>query len=256
MTSLPEALEIPDDTATTASTPLDNFDLSPTPALALSADEQIDLEQQAEFFLALGQDESAVDLLNASVRGGVGSSQPTYLKLLEIHRRRGERDAYESIRELHDRRFDDLAPCWADDPTEARGLDDHPEVMRRIESAWRGNPSSVMELIQSLIASNENAARPLDLPALADLQFLHQLARSVLDESGDSPVEASAAPRVDLLLPLSHINEPRSVVAAAIGSIRKSGEGGGAVVMGDSKASDIDLELDFPSPAADPKPLQ
>ena len=124
--------------------------------------------------------------------------------------------------------------------------------MRQIESAWRGNPSSATELIQSVMASNEWAASPLDLPAMADLQFLYQLARSVRDESGDGPDEPSADPLVDLLLPLSHSDESRSVVAAAIGSIWNPGEG--AAGKGDSNASDIDLELDFLSPPPEPKP--
>ena len=124
--------------------------------------------------------------------------------------------------------------------------------MRQIESAWRGNPSSATELIQSVMASNEWAASPLDLPAMADLQFLYQLARSVRDESGDGPVEPSADPLVDLLLPLSHSDESRSVVAAAIGSIWNPGEG--AAGKGDSNASDIDLELDFLSQPPEPKP--
>ena len=61
------------------------------PARELSVEELIDLEQQADFFVVLGQDEAAIDLLMEHVRSSGGASPMPYLKLLEIYRRRGDR---------------------------------------------------------------------------------------------------------------------------------------------------------------------
>src|SRR6185369_12997803 len=69
------------------------------PPRPVSAEELIDLEQQAEFFVVLGQDEAAIDLLVGHLRDSGGTSPLPYLKLLEIYRRRGERESYERTRE-------------------------------------------------------------------------------------------------------------------------------------------------------------
>lgn len=269
MAGLPEAVEMSDDTPTTDPVPLVILDpLSPTaptrpaqgfgdtaaqavasPAAEppsaslprLTADELIDLDQQAEFFVALGQDDSAVDLLNAFLRGGGGASPLPYLKLLDIHRRRGERDAYERIRERHERRFGTSAAKWGDEALAARGIEDHGQEMRQIEAVW-ADPSEAMTLIESLLVSSDRTVTSFDLSTFADLQFLYLLARAALEF--DDP---GAAPAVDLLLPLSHHDDPRSVVAAATRSVSKAAD--------PDASADIDLELDFLPPGTDPKPL-
>ena len=64
----------------------------------VSIEELIDLEQQAEFFIVLGQDEAAVDLLVDHLRSTGGGSPLPYLKLLEIYSRTEDRGAYERNR--------------------------------------------------------------------------------------------------------------------------------------------------------------
>ncbi|MFM9914538.1 MAG: FimV family protein [Rhizobacter sp.] len=258
MASLPDALEISDDTPTTDPVPLVIAEPSPpfgaepaAPPSVLTADELIDLEQQAEFFVALGQDDSAVDLLNAFLRGSGGASPLPYLKLLEIHRRRGERNAYDRIRERHERRFGNSSPTWADEPVTEGAIEDHPQVMRQIESVW-ANPPEAMKLIESLLVSDDRSASLLDLASLTDLQFLYLLARSVR-EVEDLAAQDVPEPTVDLLLPLSHLDDPRSVVEAATRSASISGENGATVDSGFSSRSDIDLELDLVPPPAETK---
>ena len=54
----------------------------------LSVEELLDLEQQADFFIALGQEDAAVDLLMSHLRSAGGQSPLPYTKLLEIYRAR------------------------------------------------------------------------------------------------------------------------------------------------------------------------
>ncbi|MCU0774585.1 MAG: hypothetical protein MUC74_08750, partial [Ideonella sp.] len=68
------------------------------PRREVTVEELIDLEQQADFFIVLGQDEAAIDVLMGHLRSTGGASPLPYLKLLEIYRRRGDREAYERIR--------------------------------------------------------------------------------------------------------------------------------------------------------------
>lgn len=164
----------------------------------LSADELIDLEQQAEFFVALGQDGSAVSLLEQQLCGVGGGGAWPYLKLLEIYRRLEDRDAYERVREGLDRRFGPSPTGWTDGRTSGRPLDSYPELTRRIESAWI-EPAQAMRLIESLMVHGDEESGVLDLTAMADLQSLYLLARASM-ASQSSEVET-----VDFLLPLEPV---------------------------------------------------
>lgn len=164
----------------------------------LSADELIDLEQQAEFFVALGQDGSAVSLLEQRLCGVGGGGAWPYLKLLEIYRRLDDRDSYERVREGLDRRFGPSPTGWTDGRTSGRPLDSYPELTRRIESAWI-EPAQAMRLIESLMVRGDEESGVFDLTAMADLQSLYLLARASM---ASKPSEVDT---VDFLLPLEPV---------------------------------------------------
>ncbi len=164
----------------------------------LSADELIDLEQQAEFFVALGQDGSAVSLLEQQLCGVGGGGAWPYLKLLEIYRRLEDRDSYERVREGLDRRFGPSLTGWTDGRTSGRPLDSYPELTRRIESAWI-EPAQAMRLIESLMVHGDEESGVFDLTAMADLQSLYLLARASMAS------QPSEVDMVDFLLPLEPV---------------------------------------------------
>jgi hypothetical protein len=166
------------------------------PQRDLSVDDQIDLEQQADFFIVLGQEEAAIDLLLSNLRGTGGTSPMPYLKLLEIHRRRGERDAYERARIRFNQRFNGVAPAWEADPNAGRSLEGYPQVMARLQAAW-WSPLDAMAELETLLFRRGDDAELFDLPAYQEVLALYQLARElhlreVPQQVGD----------VDVLLPL------------------------------------------------------
>jgi len=172
----------------------------------LSTEELIDLEQQADFFVALGQEEAAIDLLMEHLRSSGGTSPMPYLKLLEIYRRRDESEAYERIRERFNRRFNAHAPAWAADPREGRELDKYTAVAARLQAAWPV-ASSAMKLLESLLFRRESTEAPFDLPAYEEMLFLYALARDL--------AEHEVSPQgVDLLLPLDNGDEMSSIMRA------------------------------------------
>jgi hypothetical protein len=164
------------------------------PRRPMSAEELIDLEQQAEFFVVLGQDDAAIDLLMGHVRSTGGVSPLPYLKLLEIYRRRGEREPYDRIRERFNRRFNAYAPEWDVDPELGLSLQGYPEVMSRLQNAW-STPSQAMELLDASLFRRD-AGPTFDVPAYRELLFLYSMARD-LAERDTSP------DGVDLLLPMN-----------------------------------------------------
>lgn len=161
----------------------------------LSIEELIDLEQQAEFFIVLGQDEAAIDLLVEHIRSTAGVSPLPYLKLLEIYRRQDAREAYERTRTRFNQRFNAYAPDWAADPAQGRRLEDYPEVMPRLLYAWP-RPLDAMAELEALLFRKTHGEL-FELPAYRELLFLYALARDLLDR------EAADTGNVDLLLPLA-----------------------------------------------------
>lgn len=194
----------------------------------MTVEELLDLDQQVDFFLALGQAQSAVDLLLGHVRGTGGSSALPYFKLLEIYRQEDDADAYERTRERFNQRFNAHAPDWSGDLASGRALEDYPEVVQRLQQAWPLPMRAVAELDGLLLRRAD--LEPFDLPAYRELLMLHALVRdlpaaplspvavpittpAVLQHEDAEPIPLwpAGSQGVDLLLPL---DEPVSDITA------------------------------------------
>lgn len=196
---------------------------SAVPPRPVSVEELLDLEQQVDFFMVLGQEQSAIDLLLGHVRATGGTSALPYFKLLEIYRHQDDEEAYERTRERFNLRFNAAAPDWQGDLTAGRQLDSYLDVVQRLQLVWSSPQRAVAEL-ESLLLRRADL-EPFDLPAFHDVLTLHAL---MLDMSGNAvlpadvaqvaPHAAVAAPastsaahdpgNVDLLLPLGDVGMP------------------------------------------------
>lgn len=161
----------------------------------VSIEELIDLEQQAEFFIVLGQEDAAIDLLVDHLRSTGGGSPMPYLKLLEIYRRRGDHEAYERTRARFNHRFNAYAPDWDTDPSHGRSLEDYPSIVARLQMSWP-SPIDAMAELESLLF-RKTRGELFDMPAYRDVLFLYSLARDLADRE---PLETG---HVDVLLPIS-----------------------------------------------------
>jgi pilus assembly protein FimV len=213
---------------------------------AVSVDEQIDLEQQADFFIALGHDESAIDLLMAHLRSTGGGTPLPFLKLLEIHRRRGDRDAYERTRVRFNQRFNSVAPEWQGDPKAGRLLEDYPLVVGRIQGAWP-TPLDAMAELEALLFRRGAGSELFELPAYQELLFLYQTARDLHQQS-----QPNADNDVDVLLPIGTDMAP--LMEGAI-SLKPEFNGGQPVTLDLERPATLDKpSLDFDL-GDDDKPL-
>ncbi|MEO6361745.1 MAG: hypothetical protein ABIO71_00805 [Caldimonas sp.] len=161
----------------------------------LSMEELIDLEQQAEFFVVLGQDEAAIELLGAHIDDGGGVSPLPYLKLLEIHQRRVDRPAYEHVREAFQERFNAYAPDWSSDIHFGRALEEYPQTIARLQALW-STPLHAMQMLDSLLFRRSEADEAFDFPACRELMFLYSVAREL---AGHVETDFGS---IDLFLPL------------------------------------------------------
>ena len=167
------------------------------PPRPVSVEELLDLDQQVDFFLALGQAQSAIDLLLGHVRGSGGASALPYFKLLEIYRQQGDEEAYERTRERFNQRFNAHAPDWSGDLAAGRLLEDYPDVLQRLQRAWPQPIRAVAEMEGLLLRRAD--LDPFDLPAYRELLMLHALVRDMpatpaVAPAPELPVLAAAAP--------------------------------------------------------------
>jgi hypothetical protein len=164
------------------------------PLLDLSLDEQIDLEQQVDFFVVLGRDDAAVDLLHEHLRRSGARMPLAWLKLLEIHRRGGDRGRYEDTA----RRFAEAcgveAPGWDAAAQPRHGLDDDAPRLEALQRRW-SRPSDAMAWLDALLHHRHEPRGTVALATYEDALLLYRIARDLHDRGADDPDP------VDLLLP-------------------------------------------------------
>jgi len=209
----------------------------------VSIDELLDLEQQAEFFVVLGQDDAAIELLVEHLRNTGGGSPLPYLKLLEIYRRRGDRADYERTRARFNHRFNAYAPEWEVDLQAGRSLEDYVGVLPRLQQAWARPIDSMAELEALLFRKSRGEL--FDLPAYRQVLFLYAIARDLLDR------ESAETGLVDLLLPLSDGGEFSNTAPTPFMDFGRDSQHGRADFEGRPTAPvDLDLSLEGDRPTS------
>lgn len=163
------------------------------PVRAVSVEELIDLEQQAEFFEVLGQDEAAIQLLEGHIEGGSGVIPWPFLKLLEIQQRLGRRADYERVQAAFNERFNAHAPTWESDLEQGRELADYPGVIERLQALWPA-PVRAMAVLERSLTRVDAQADTFDLPAYRELLLLYAVARELADREVAGEPDAIDAP--------------------------------------------------------------
>lgn len=223
----------------------------------VSVEELIDLEQRAEFFVALGQEESAIALLQSHVQHHPDGSPLPYLKLMEIHQQRGDRDAYESVRGEFNQRFNAYAPAWEESLADGRSLEDYPAVISRLQGLWE-TPARALEVLQASLLRRDTSAQTFDLPAYRELLLLYSIARERVEHADEGGV--------DILLPFDEpaprfgqtMLEPLTAAAPAPAtSAPASAPASATGAAPPTPQFEIDLPLDDfpPVPAPSPAPV-
>jgi hypothetical protein len=157
-----------------------------------SIDALIDLDQQVDFFLALGQDDAAIELLSHHLEGFDLAGSLPHLRLLEIHRGRGDSAAFGRVAAAFEQRFGAAAPGWEAAMEQGRGLEDDAALLARLQTLWP-MPAEAMKALEASLLQHPRGG---DFDAITgrELLFLYGIARDL--------AEAAPADGVDVLLPL------------------------------------------------------
>jgi len=149
-----------------------------------SAEELLDVQEKANFFLAIGQPDQAIQMLEARLMEHLGSSPFLWLDLLDLCRRLGRRDDYERVRQGFHDAFAARLPSFDEAQPDSEGLERYPRALSRIALLW---PTSrvLKEIEKSLFEDPAPGSIMFDLEASRDLLLLYSIAHEVVSEQPD-----------------------------------------------------------------------
>ena len=160
----------------------------------LTAQALFDVQEQAEFYASIGENDQAIEILQAHIAEHENSSPLAYVELLQLLFRLGRMDAYEEVRQQFQKHFNVHIPDFLGFSRKGRDLwSAHPDVLAQIEALWPTD--EVQELLRNLILRKNEAAQRFDLAAFDELLMLYNVAKSTPAASrGAMPGRRRTAP--------------------------------------------------------------
>lgn len=160
---------------------------------ALNTQEMLDVRQQAEFFMTLGQHEEAISVLKDSISASADSNPLIYLELLRVLHTLGRKAEYDHYRADFNSIFSAHIPPYADFGSVSEGLESYPAVCQHICATWPSE-EAVDYIEHCLLRSpGDDPTTGFDLEAFRDLLMLHGIARRMAANSESRLQPFSAA---------------------------------------------------------------
>ncbi len=147
-----------------------------TPAHAVVNPEALfDLQQQAEFFVSVGEHGQAIAVLKQHIHENQATSPLAYLELMRLYRSLSRIEDFNNLRAQMHLYFNVQVPEFAAFARPGKTLFGYPEVLARIEALWP--EAHVVAVLQALLFrdSSEEHQR-FALLAYDDLLLLHAVA--------------------------------------------------------------------------------
>jgi pilus assembly protein FimV len=161
----------------------------------VNAEELFDIQQQADFFMSLGQHEQAIDILQNHISDNVETSALAYLDLFDIYHKIGKRAEFAELRDEFNRVFNAQVPEFDKYGVNSRGLEEYVPALERIQVLWPN--AKVLEVIEeSIFRKPDLDNQPFDLLAYRELMLLYAIAKDV-SEAGGMGFDLEDNPDVD-----------------------------------------------------------
>lgn len=161
----------------------DRRDFSPSAigvSRSVATEELFDVQQQADFFVSLGEDEQAIQVLRNHLAESHEPSPLAYLDLFKLYHRLGRRAEYDALRDEFNHVFNAGAPPFDHYTDAGRGLEAYETAFSRIQSLWP--QARVLDLIEESIFrdANDDQVEVFDLEAYRELLLLHAMAKELI----------------------------------------------------------------------------
>ncbi len=167
---------------------------------AVKAEELFDVQQQADFFVSLGQKDQAIEVLRHHIEESEETSALVYLDLLKLYHQLNEKLEFEAFRQEFNAKFNAEMPEF-DGYSEAAsgaGLQGYPLALSRIVALW---PSAkVLTVIEESMFREPDSQTPtFDLEAYRELLLLYAMIKDMLhsDSVGKGPTFPVVPTRIE-----------------------------------------------------------
>ena len=163
----------------------------------INTKEMLDVRQQADFFVALGQHERAIKVLENSIASGEGANPLVYLDLLSLHKDQGAVAQFEQLREEFNAQFTGRVPSFDQFGDDGADLESYADVCEELVVLWgRSEALGFIEMCLVRVAGDEPAEElTFDLNAFRELLLLHSVLKRH-DEAQDSALIPFSASRM------------------------------------------------------------
>jgi hypothetical protein len=158
----------------------------------ISMDPILDVRQQAEFFVSLGQSDRAMVILKKQIAETAEPNPLLYLDLIGLYHSLGMKLDFREQRDVFHRLFNGVIPDFPAFNIPGRDLESYPEVVSVLTRLW---PSmDALAFLSACIFHDEQRMnrQTYELIAFKDLLLLHALADAVVDQS--TPAYQSTMP--------------------------------------------------------------
>lgn len=194
---------------------------------ALNTQEMLDVRQQAEFFMTLGQNEEAIHLLQDSISHSDDSNPLVYLDLLRVLHTLGRKAEYDHYRAEFNTLFSGRVPPYAEFNQVLEGLEAYPDICQHISALWPSQ-EAVDYIEQCLVrAPGDDQANAFELEAFRDLLMLHGVALRMVAGSdsklqpfsaarASTPADTNPSPSAYLATGALDVPEPQEAMGTAV----------------------------------------
>lgn len=229
-----------------APSPLKATPSEPPPAAApqaplhiVSPEELFDIQQQAEFFVSVGEHQQAIEVLKKHIAERGATSPLAYLELLRLYHTLSRVEEFSQLRVQFMQSFNAQVPEFSGFHRTGRMLYHYTDALAEIEEAWTS--PAVVILLEKLLFKPDGveSQEPFDLAAYDDLLLLLAIAQTTPPSARGAPAPRKrttplAPPRdeTQVLRP----SPPSAIMAAA--------------APADSLAGGLDFDFDAHLPTA------
>ncbi len=179
------------------SVPLEKSDFGSSmmlPSRAVKAEELFDVQQQADFFVSIGQHDQAIEVLRSHIAENQETSALVYLDLFNLYHQSKKPAEYDNLRVMFNQRFNTQIPTFELYTDKYLGLESYNLAMSRIVALWP--TPKVLEIIEeSLFRQPDTKAEAFNLEAYRELLLLYSVANDII---GSAPSAGALSKKFDL----------------------------------------------------------
>lgn len=153
----------------------------------VNPEELFDIQQQAEFFVSVGEHDQAVDVLRQHIAEHEETSPVAYLELLRLYRTLSRAGDFNALRQQFMRHFNAHVPEFSAFDRMGKPLDQYLDALSEIEAEW--SSPNVLHVLEKHMFYRAGEARkaPFDLAAYDDLLLLLAIAQTTPSSARGAP---------------------------------------------------------------------